>query len=116
MDCGPTLDIGDFLDEEDGAEDIDGETESQTLWGRLFPLGKGLTGIGKPVLTDTLQYIIVLFCFGLDLYKDEYTFGRADDCDYCFEQRGGRSNPHFRTFSNVHFRIFRVRNGYIEGK
>lgn len=49
MDCGPTLDIGDLSDEEDGAEGIDGETESQMLWGRLFPLGKGLTGIGKSV-------------------------------------------------------------------
>ena len=54
MDCGPTLDIGDFPDEEDGAEGIDGETENEILWGRLFPIGKGLTGIGKSVLTNSI--------------------------------------------------------------
>ena len=41
-DCGPTLDVGDYVDD----DEIDGEMESLESWGRLFPLGKGLTGIG----------------------------------------------------------------------
>lgn len=82
-DCGPTLDVGDYVDD----DEIDGEMESLESWGRLFPLGKGLDGI--------------------DLVKEEYSFGRGDDCDYCFERNGGRDNPHFRTFSNTHFIIYR---------
>ena len=41
--------------------------------------------------------------------KDEYTFGRGETCDYCFESHGGRMNAHFLALSKTHFRIFRVR-------
>ena len=41
---GPTLDIG-MLDED--IEDVDGvDDEGHEAWGRLFPLGKGLKGLG----------------------------------------------------------------------
>lgn len=40
---------------------------------------------------------------------DDYTFGRSDVCDYCFEQRGGKANQHHLTFSSTHFRIYKVR-------
>ena len=43
-----------------------------------------------------------------ELVKDEYVFGRGGDCDYCFEENGGKSNPHFLAFSNTHFRLYRV--------
>ena len=43
-----------------------------------------------------------------DMTDDDYTFGRAELCDYCFEEHGGMSNPQYRTFSNTHFRIYKV--------
>ena len=43
-----------------------------------------------------------------ELVKDEYVFGRGGDCDYCFEENGGKSNPHFLAFSKTHFRLYRV--------
>ena len=113
---GPTLDVCMLEYEED---DIDGESQSVQSWGRLFPLGKGLKGIGMAFLepciyhrhiiyvyTSSGQHCLLLTC--LDLIKDEYTFGRADECDYCFEMNGGRDNAHFRTFSNTHFRLYKV--------
>ena len=39
--------------------------------------------------------------------KDEYTFGRGEECDYQFEN-GRVRNPHFLALSNLHFRIYRV--------
>ena len=41
---GPTLEAGIFEEEEE--EDIDGEAGNLDAWGRLFPLGKGLNGLG----------------------------------------------------------------------
>ena len=50
------------------------------------------------------SYIVSL----LDLVKDEYTFGRGEECDYSFEILGGKKNPHFLALSKTHFRIYRV--------
>ena len=41
---GPTLDVG-MVDEDE--EEIDGELDVPEAWGRLYPLGKGLKGVGK---------------------------------------------------------------------
>ncbi|XP_019859468.1 PREDICTED: serine/threonine-protein kinase Chk2-like, partial [Amphimedon queenslandica] len=67
------------------------EEQSLEIWGRFFPLPRaGLTGI--------------------DFLDDEYIFGRSEDCDYCFERRGGTSNQHYPTYSSTHFRIYRERS------
>ena len=55
-----------------------------------------------------MALLVLAECIFLDLVRDEYSFGRADECDYCFERNGGRDNAHFRTFSNTHFRIYKV--------
>ena len=53
---------------------------------------------------------IVCHCTGLlDLAKDEYTFGRGEECDHIFVQTNGKVNPQFSTFSKVHFRLYLVR-------
>ena len=46
MEYGPTLDIGDLSEPLEVSEEIDGSHETQEIWGRLFPLGKGWIGIG----------------------------------------------------------------------
>lgn len=46
----------------------------------------------------------------LELVKDEYVFGRGEECDYCFETNGGKNNPHFLAFSKTHFRLYRERD------
>ena len=44
-----------------------------------------------------------------ELVKDEYTFGRGDSCDYCFnEQGGGKKKAQYLALSKNHFKIFRV--------
>ena len=43
-----------------------------------------------------------------ELLKDEYSFGRGDECDYCFELHGGKQNPHFLALSKTHFILYRV--------
>ena len=44
-----------------------------------------------------------------ELLKDEYSFGRGDECDYSFELRGGKQNAHFLALSKTHFILYRVR-------
>ena len=44
MDVGPTLDLSDLVDE-DNSEGVEGDA-GKVSWGRLFSLGKGLTGLG----------------------------------------------------------------------
>jgi serine/threonine-protein kinase Chk2 len=84
----PTIDISDYTQAPEH-EETEGN-EDDEVWGRLFPLGSDWSGI--------------------DLIDDDYTFGRSDDCDYCFEEKGCRSNSHFRTFSNVHFKIYKQKD------
>jgi serine/threonine-protein kinase Chk2 len=84
--CGATLDVDMILSHSEGEE----ETDGGEVWGRLFPLGKGFVA--------------------QELVKDEYLFGRGEECDYCFETNGGRSNPHFLAFSKIHFRLYRERD------
>ena len=45
-----------------------------------------------------------------DLVREEYTFGRGDECDYCFQtQNAGVKNSYYLSISKTHFRIYRVR-------
>ena len=50
----------------------------------------------------------------LDLAKDEYTFGRGEECDHVFVQTNGKVNPQFSTFSKVHFILYLVRKSSLE--
>ena len=126
MDCAPTLDVVDGPFEEE--EEEEAEEDRPEVWGRLFPLGKGFVAQGEasaPIMLNSspqklwflsrlhsvviISPVIVSACnTALDFVKDEYTFGRGEECDYCFESQGGRTNPHFPAFSKTHFRIFRV--------
>ncbi|CAI8011665.1 Serine/threonine-protein kinase Chk2 [Geodia barretti] len=72
--------------EEEEEEETNGEPGND-VWGRLFPVAKGFVQ--------------------QDLVKDEYVFGRGEDCDYSFEQSGGKANTHFLAFSKIHFRLYR---------
>lgn len=45
--------------------------------------------------------------FLIDMVKDEYTFGRGEECDYCFDTHG-KTNAHFLQLSKTHFRIYKV--------
>ena len=58
--------------------------------------------------SNSYQPLVYCSVLLLDFVENEYTFGRSEDCDYCFEKNGGRTNPQFRTFSNTHFRIYKV--------
>ncbi|XP_074641732.1 serine/threonine-protein kinase Chk2-like isoform X2 [Tubulanus polymorphus] len=80
----PTQEIGDgeFLSEEE-----DEETPSN-VWGRLFPIGESFTA--------------------MDLIKEEYTFGRAETCDYVFNSPLMKKHKCFQAYSKVHFIIRRV--------
>ena len=40
--------------------------------------------------------------------NEEYTFGRGDECDYCFESPSGKKPPQFLALSKTHFRVYRV--------
>lgn len=51
-----------------------------------------------------------------DFSDDEYIFGRSEDCDYCFERKGGVTSQHYPTYSSMHFRIYRVRGEEGEGR
>lgn len=108
--CGPTLDVSDLPDTEVAVDETDGAAEEQSLeiWGRFFPLPRaGLTGIGIHLYTCTFDDFVIFIL--KDFSDDEYIFGRSEDCDYCFESRGGTSNQHYPTYSSTHFRIYRVR-------
>jgi len=49
----------------------------------------------------------------IDLVKEEYSFGRDEDCDYCFEARSSGKKL-FLTLSKTHFRIFRVSSSLLK--
>ncbi|XP_013386116.1 serine/threonine-protein kinase Chk2 [Lingula anatina] len=80
METVPTQEVdGCFGTFSDGDEDI-------PVWGRLFPLGSSFVAH--------------------DLTKEEYTFGRADSCDFIFPNVKGKCQS-YRTYSSIHFKIFR---------
>ena len=40
---------------------------------------------------------------------EEYTFGRGEECDYCFENHShGKKLPQYLALSKTHFRVYRV--------
>lgn len=82
METAPTQDVTDgyFSSEEED------HSQTEEAWGRLFPLGDSFVG--------------------LDLVKDEYTFGRGDNCDVAFNNSGKR-NQCFQAYSKVHFKLIR---------
>ena len=45
--------------------------------------------------------------FFADLVKEEYTFGRGENCDVAFNNTGKR-NQCFQAYSKVHFKLIRV--------
>ena len=41
--------------------------------------------------------------------NEEYTFGRGEECDYCFENHShGKKLPQYLALSKTHFRVYRV--------
>ena len=47
--------------------------------------------------------------FDSDLLNEEYTFGRGEECDYCFENHShGKKLPQYLALSKTHFRVYRV--------
>ena len=40
--------------------------------------------------------------------EQQYSFGRGDDCEYCFEVHGGRKLPLFLSLSKTHFVLYKV--------
>jgi hypothetical protein len=43
--------------------------------------------------------------------NEEYTFGRGEECDYCFENHShGKKLPQYLALSKTHFRVYRVRD------
>ena len=112
-DYGPTQEIVDGAYEEDEEEE---ETrKAPEVWGRLLPLTQGFAACGglRMFSLDLLacNFSLVL----LDLVKDEYTFGRGEECDHVFVQRDDKASQHFSTFSKVHFRLFLVRVSVVTG-
>uniref|UniRef100_T1IRU8 Serine/threonine-protein kinase Chk2 n=1 Tax=Strigamia maritima TaxID=126957 RepID=T1IRU8_STRMM len=70
------------------SEDEESHQLPDGFWGRLFPLGTGFKTV--------------------DLCKQEYTFGRGDDCDYSFNSSPLLQNYScFLAYSKVHFKITR---------
>ena len=100
--AGPTLDVDLHYEESEGDED------PLEPWGRLFPLNNGFMAQGRARAGLERTQSEMMFS-GAALVKDEYTFGRGEECDYCFETRNdGIKTPHFMTLSNTHFKIYRV--------
>ncbi|KAL8577458.1 hypothetical protein ACOMHN_021910 [Nucella lapillus] len=75
----PTQDVTDGLFDSE-------EEEASEPWGRLFPLGNSFTS--------------------LDLVKEEYSFGRGENCDTAFSNTG-KNNQCFQAYSKVHFKLIR---------
>ena len=96
-----TLDVGaDWCEE---GEEADSGPEP---WGWLFPQNKSIVPQGALYLA----LIFTTICAAIDLVRDEYTFGRGEECDYHFESQNGKTRtPHYMALSNMHFRLFRVR-------
>lgn len=86
-DYGPTQEVVDEAYEEEENEEI---IKAPDVWGRLLPLAPGFAAC--------------------DLAKDEYTFGRGEECDHVFVQTNGKVNPQFSTFSKVHFILYLERD------
>lgn len=41
--------------------------------------------------------------------NEEHTFGRGEECDYCFENHShGKKLPQYLALSKTHFRVYRV--------
>lgn len=77
----PTEDVlEDYLCDED-------DNSLASAWGRLYPLGCSFVAT--------------------DLLKDEYTFGRGEECDVAFSNIDGKKNQCFQAYSKVHFKIVR---------
>ncbi|KAL8594487.1 hypothetical protein ACOMHN_024932 [Nucella lapillus] len=68
------------------SEEEDPGSQTQTPWGRLFPLGESF--------------------WALDLVKEEYMFGRGEKCDVSFSSTGA-STQCFQAYSKVHFTLSR---------
>ncbi|KAL4223284.1 Checkpoint kinase 2 [Mactra antiquata] len=82
MDALPTQDVADgFYSDEDES------SQETAFWGRLFPLGESF--------------------IAMDLSKDEYTFGRGENCDVPFNNNGSKKHQCFQAYSKVHFKITR---------
>ena len=45
-----------------------------------------------------------------DLVKDEYTFGRGEQCDYPFNTSDMRKHQCFQAYSKIHFKLTKVIN------
>ena len=104
MELAPTLDVVDGPC--DDSEDVEDTPEP---WGWMFSQNKGITAQGKAILQSLFCLQLLNFIAHPDLVKDEYTFGRGDDCDYCFQMQNGRhKNPYYLSLSKTHFRIYRV--------
>lgn len=46
--------------------------------------------------------------FNIDLVNDQYLFGRAKACDYCFDIPSIKSNKYHKSYSKKHFKIERI--------
>lgn len=46
--------------------------------------------------------------FSSDLTKEEYSFGRGENCDVPFSNNGNKKHQCFQAYSKVHFKITRV--------
>ena len=68
-----------------------------------------ICGLCSQTCLSSFHGTILLLTTIVDLVKDGYTFGRGEECDYCFDLNG-RKNPHFLSLSKTHFRIYRVRD------
>ena len=99
--------------EEEEEEEKNGEPGND-VWGRLFPVAKGFvqqgvsSNLSTPRSPASMHPYPCVLLLPPDLVKDEYVFGRGEDCDYSFEQSGGKANTHFLAFSKIHFRLYRV--------
>lgn len=79
---------GTMLATQDFGEEIFSDEETPPgIWGRLFPVN------------SKFRYI--------DLTKEKYTFGRCDECDYCFDSPEFRQHSTFASYSKIHFSLIR---------
>ncbi|XP_063419076.1 serine/threonine-protein kinase Chk2-like [Mytilus trossulus] len=73
----------DFIDGVDSEENDDNEE----VWGRMFPLGSSFIAV--------------------DLTKEEYCFGRGENCDIPFNTANAKKHQCFQAYSKVHFKLIR---------
>ena len=83
-----------------GTVDVTGSSQEVTS-DTSDPPNPAVWGIIRPLQPEFIQ---------LELINDRYTFGRAQEADYCFDMPSIKKHKHHKLYSKMHFAIKRTVN------